>query len=111
MKILVLLKIIFFNSRFSYSINEDNVDKLWRTWEKMNNIEHRKPPKFQPADFETIKELGKQLEEVKKNQQPIIINPSPVYPYPTNIPQWEPYTTTWTTTADGSLAKKAGDAE
>ena len=60
---------------------------------------------------ETIKELGKQLEEVKKNQQPIIINPSPVYPYPTNIPQWEPYTTTWTTTADGSLAKKAGDAE
>ena len=55
----------FFNSTFGYSINKDTADKLWRTWEKMNNIEHRKPPKFQPADFETIKELGTFLEKNK----------------------------------------------
>lgn len=54
---------------------------------------------------DALNELSKQV----KAQQPIIINPSPVWP--TNNPEWEPYTPVWSTTADGSLAKKAGDAE
>ena len=34
----------------------------------MNNIEHRNPPKFQPADPETIQNLGKFLEKNKLNK-------------------------------------------
>lgn len=58
----------FFYSEISYSINNDEAYKLWRTWEKMNNIEHRNPPKFQPADSETIQNLGKFLEKNKLNK-------------------------------------------
>jgi len=60
---------------------------------------------------EAIKKLGEQLDEIKKNQQqPIIINPSPVWP--TNNPQWEPYRPTWTTTTaiDNEIIK-TGDAK
>ena len=59
---------------------------------------------------ETIKKLGEQLDEVKKNQQPIIINPSPVWP--TNMPTepyWkDPLMWTYTTTTETT---KTGDAE
>lgn len=58
----------FFYSEISYSINKDEADKLWRTWEKMNNIEHRNPPKFQPVDLETIQNLGKFFEKNKLNK-------------------------------------------
>ena len=58
----------FFYSEIRYSINNDEAYKLWRTWEKMNNIEHRNPPKFQPADSETIQNLGKFLEKNKLNK-------------------------------------------
>lgn len=58
----------FFYSKIRYSINKDEADKLWRTWEKMNNIEHRNPPKFQPIDSETIQNLGKFFEKNKLNK-------------------------------------------
>ena len=57
-----------FYSNIRFSINNDEAYKLWRTWEKMNNIEHRNPPKFQPADSETIKNLGKFFEKNKLNK-------------------------------------------
>ena len=57
----------YFNRNFKYSMSEDNFNKLWRTWEKMNKIEHRNPPQYQPADLETIKQLGNFLEKNKLN--------------------------------------------
>ena len=58
----------FFNSSFLYSINKYEADQLWRTWEKMNNIEHRDPPKYQPLDSENIQKLGKFFEKNKLNK-------------------------------------------
>ena len=58
----------FFNYKIQYSITKDEADKLWRTWEKINYIEHRKPPKYQPADSETIQKLLKFFEKNKLNQ-------------------------------------------
>ena len=64
---------------------------------------------------ETIKKIGEQLDEVKKNQQPIIINPSPVWPtndpaQPTQpYPLWMPYMPTTTSTT--MEIKNTGDAK
>jgi hypothetical protein len=77
---------------------------------------------FQMRKFnETIKKLGEQLDEVKKNQQPIIINPSPVPPTndPTQItqpyPYWWQYTPTITSattaTMNNNATKITGDAK
>ena len=59
----------YFNSEFKYTLNTNTVDKLWRTWEKMNNIQHRNPPKYQPADSETINQLKIFLEKNKLNKK------------------------------------------
>ena len=61
-------QIYFFSSGFRYSTSIDNIDKLWRTWEKMNYIEHRNPPKFQPADYENIQKLGIFMDKNKLNK-------------------------------------------
>lgn len=56
---------------------------------------------------DALNELDKQI----KMQQPIIINPSPLWP--TNNPQWEPYTPTWITTTgiNNNATKITGDAK
>lgn len=77
---------------------------------------------FQIRKFnETIKKLGEQLDEVKKNQQPIIINSSPVPPTndPTQItqpyPYWWQYTPTITSattaTMNNNATKITGDVK
>ena len=63
---------------------------------------------------EIIKKLGEQLNEVKKNQQPIIINSSPVWPtndpmQPTEPNRWWQYTPTITSTTTETI--KMGDAK
>ena len=65
---------------------------------------------------ETIKKLGEQLDEVKKNQQPIIINPSPVWPtndpaQPTQPYPWWQYTPTITCNTTTTETLKTGDAK
>lgn len=66
---------------------------------------------------ETIKKLGEQLDEVKKNQQLIIINPSPVWPtndpaQPTQpYPWWWQYTPTITCNTITTETIKTGDAK
>ena len=61
---------IWFTSSFVNEIKDEKkiADSLWRTWEKMNNIEHMTPPLKQPASNSKILEINEMIEENKLNK-------------------------------------------
>lgn len=60
----------WFTSNFVEEIKDEKkiADCLWRTWEKINNIEHMTPPLKQPASNYKILEIKEMIEENKLNK-------------------------------------------